>query len=73
MNINKFMFKLNNVLYENFFTNVKLYIMYNDSVEVTIRVICERNNKNYDFYYNDEIKFLDSKKINDIVYGMINN
>ena len=68
-----FINELKNELYKKLFTNVKIYMIYFDTNEITIRIKCERNNKNYDFYYNNELKFLDSKEINKLVYGMINN
>ena len=68
-----FINELKNELYKKLFTNVKIYMIYFDSNEITIRIKCERNNKNYDFYYNNELKFLDSKEINKLVYDMINN
>ena len=72
MNFKIFINELKNELYKNFFTNIEIYMIYIDSNEVTIRVKCERNIKKYDFCYNNELKFLDSKEINKIVYGMIN-
>lgn len=68
-----FINELKNELYKKLFTNVKIYMIYFDTNEITIRIKCERNNKNYDFYYNNELKFLDSKEINKLVYDMINN
>ena len=73
MNCKIFINELKNELYKNFFTNIEIYNIYTDSNEITIRVKCERNNKNYDFCYNNELKFLDSEEINKLVYYMINN
>ena len=72
MGFKTFIYELKKELYKNFFTNIEIYMVYSDSNEFTIRVKCERNNKKYDFYYNNELKFLDSKEINKLVYGMIN-
>ena len=72
MNFKIFINELKNELYKNFFTNIEIYMIYIDSNEVTIRVKCERNNKKCDFCYNNELKFLDIKEINKLVYDMIN-
>ena len=53
MDINKFMFELNTGLYENLFTNVEIHRIYSDTDDiVVIRVICDRNNRHYDYSYS---------------------
>ena len=72
MNFNKFMFELNNALYENFFRNVEIHRIYIDSDDViVIRIIAERNNYNYDYGYSVKRKLLDSTTINSIVNELL--
>ena len=80
MNFNKFMFELNNALYENFFRNVEIHRIYIDSDDViVIRIIAERNDYNYDSknILATEIgaiyKYRDSNLISDYYLNVVNN
>ena len=72
MNINKFMFELNNALFENNFTGVKIHRVYIDTDDIiAIRVIAERNGNKYDRYYSINKNWLDSITIDNIIFSLI--
>ena len=61
MDINKFMFELNNVLYENNFDNIEVHIIYSDINDiVVIRVIGDRYKRHYDYGYSVSRHLLDN-------------
>ena len=68
MNINEFMFKLVDELYENLFYGVELYKEYNkhDKTYLT-RVIAKRENKRYDYGFSIHENWLDDNSINEII------
>ena len=73
MDINKFMCELNNVLDENNFDNIEVHIIYSDKNDiVVIRVICDRNNRHYDYGYSISRYLLDRMTINKIVDCLLN-
>ena len=73
MDINKFMFELNNVLYANNFDNIEVHRIYSDKNDiVVIRVICDRNNRHYDYGYSISRYLLDSVSIDKIVNCLLN-
>ena len=73
MDINKFMFELNNVLYENNFDNIEVHRIYSDINDiVVIRVICDRNNRHYDYSYSVSRYLLDSISIDKIINCLLN-
>ena len=73
MDINKFMFELNNVLYENNFDNIEVHRMYSDKNDiVVIRVIGDRYNRHYDYGYSVSRHLLDRMTINKIVDCLLN-
>ena len=73
MDINKFMFELNTGLYENLFTNVEIHRIYSDTDDVVvIRVICDRNNRHYDYSYSVSRYLLDSISIDKIINCLLN-
>ena len=73
MDINKFMFKLNKALSENLFTNVEIHRIYSDTDDVVvIRVICDRNNRHYDYSYSVSRYLLDSISIDKIINCLLN-
>ena len=73
MDINKFMFELNTGLNENLFTNVEIHRIYSDTDDiVVIRVICDRNNRHYDYGYSISRYLLDSVSIDKIVNCLLN-
>ena len=68
MDFNKFMFELNNTLYENSFYSVELYKEYNECDETyVIRVVAKRENDEYDCNFEIYKKRLDTILINEIV------
>ena len=68
MNINEFMFKLVDELYENLFYGVELYKEYNKHDKTyLLRVIAKRHNKKYDYGFSINEKWLDSISINEII------
>ena len=72
MNINKFMFELNNALFENLFTGVEVHRVYIDSDDViAIRVIAKRDNNKYDRCFSVNKKWLDSITIDNIIFSLI--
>ena len=73
MDINKFMFELNNVLYENNFDNIEVHRIYSDKNDVVvIRVIGDRYNRHYDYGYSVSRHLLDRMTINKIVDCLLN-
>ena len=73
MDINKFMFELNNVLYENNFDNIEVHRIYSDKNDiVVIRVIGDRYNRHYDYGYSISRHLLDRMTINKIVDCLLN-
>ena len=73
MDINKFMFELNNVLYEHNFDNIEVHRIYSDKNDiVVIRVIGDRNNRHYDYGYSVSRHLLDRMTINKIVDCLLN-
>ena len=73
MDINKFMFELNNVLYENNFDNIEVHRIYSDKNDiVVIRVIGDRYNRHYDYGYSVSRHLLDRMSINKIVDCLLN-
>ena len=73
MGINKFMFELNNVLYENNFDNIEVHRIYSDINDiVVIRVICDRNKRHYDYSYSVSRYLLDSITIDKIINCLLN-
>ena len=73
MDINKFMFELNNVLYENNFDNIEVHRIYSDKNDiVVIRVIADRYNRHYDYGYSVSRHLLDRMTINKIVDCLLN-
>ena len=73
MDINKFMFELNNVLYENNFDNIEVHRIYSDKNDiVVIRVIGDRYNRHYDYGYSVSRYLLDRMTINKIVDCLLN-
>ena len=73
MDINKFMFELNNALFENLFTGVEVHRVYIDTDGViAIRVIAERDNNKYDRCFSVDKKWLDSITIDKIINCLLN-
>ena len=73
MDINKFMFELNNVLYENNFDNIEVHRIYSDKNDiVVIRVIGDKYNRHYDYGYSVSRHLLDRMTINKIVDCLLN-
>ena len=73
MDINKFMFELNNVLYENNFDNIEVHRIYSDKNDiVVIRVIGDRYNRHYDYGYSVSRHLLDRMTVNKIVDCLLN-
>ena len=73
MDINKFMFELNNVLYEKNFDNIEVHIIYSDINDiVVIRVIGDRYNRHYDYGYSVSRHLLDRMTIDKIVDCLLN-
>ena len=73
MNINQFMFRLNNELNENGFYNVEVYKEHNKHDNTyLIRVIAKRENKKYDYGYSINKNWLDDKSIKEIVDQLLN-
>ena len=73
MDINKFMFELNNVLYENNFDNIEVHIIYSDKNGIiVIRVIGDRYTRHYDYGYSVSRHLLDRMTINKIVDCLLN-
>ena len=72
MNINKFMFELNNALIENLFTGVEVHRVYIDTDDViTIRVKAKRDNNKYNRCFSIDKKWLDSITIDNIIFSLI--
>ena len=72
MNINKFMFELNNALIENLFTGVEVHRVYIDTDDViAIRVKAERDNNKYNRCFSIDKKWLDSITIDNIIFSLI--
>ena len=73
MDINKFMFELNETLYENSFYNIQLYYKYNEYNEIyLIRIIAKRDNSElYNRVYAVDKNWLDSITINNILTSLI--
>ena len=72
MDINKFMFELNNALFENLFTNVEVHRVYIDTDDViAIRVMAERKGNKYDRCYSINKNWLDSITIDNIIFSLI--
>ena len=72
MDINKFMFDLNNTLFENLFNNVEVHRVYIDTDDViAIRIIAERNGNKYDRCYIINKNWLDSITIDNIIFSLI--
>ena len=73
MDINKFMFELNNVLYENNFDNIEVHRIYSDINDiVVIRVIGDRYKRHYDYGYSVSRHLLDRMSIDKIVDCLLN-
>ena len=73
MDINKFMFELNETLYENSFYNIQLYYKYNEYNETyLIRIIAKRDNSElYNRVYTVDKNWLDSITIDNILTSLI--
>ena len=72
MDINKFMFELNNALFENLFTGVEVHRVYIDTDDViAIRVIAKRDNNKYNRCFSIDKKWLDSITIDNIIFSLI--
>ena len=72
MNINKFMFELNNALIENLFRGVEVHRVNIDTDDViAIRIIAERDVDKYDRCYIINKNWLDDKTINNIISSLI--
>ena len=68
MSVNKFMFELNNTLYDNFFTNVEIHRLYIDTDDVVvIRILCEKYGQQYDYAFSVKRKLLDNTDIDLII------
>lgn len=72
MNINEFMIKLLDELYENLFYGVELYKEFNNYDKTyLLRVIAKRDNKRYDYEFSIHEKWLNNNSIDEIVNQLL--